>query len=77
LVAEEEKLSRFELFCLTWFCENVTQFTREAGLVAEMFKELELKGLTKRLFVMGLTKIHRQFEDIAGSEAKSAGASNG
>jgi len=44
-------MSEFEQFASSWYFENVSAFTLETGLLSEFFKELNLKGITKRLFL--------------------------
>lgn len=52
------KLTDFEAFCLIWHYENVNYFTFQTGILGESVKELELKGLRRRLFLKAQNMIY-------------------
>ena len=64
-----DELTEFEIFCFSWFRSNVTQFTFDAHLIGGLVGELELKDLTKRLFLIALNMIY--LNDIKISQAKA------
>lgn len=63
-----EGLTEFELFCFYWFRSNVSQFTFDAHLIGELINELELKDMTKKLFLKASSMIYENDSKI--SQAK-------
>jgi hypothetical protein len=57
-------MSAFETAAWNWYCEIVSPFTMEAGIVVEAFRELRLKGKVKALFLQAASAIHQTFELI-------------
>jgi len=52
-----------------WFRANVSQFTFDAHLISGLLKELELKGIAKKLFLKASSMIYDN--DLRISEAKA------
>ena len=44
-------MNEFEQFVSNWYFENVNQFSLETGLFADFFRELNLKSITKKMFL--------------------------
>ena len=64
------ELTGFEIFCFSWFRTNVSQFNFDAHLIGELIGELELKELTKRLFLKGLNMIYMNDTKISQDKAR-------
>lgn len=58
LVEKARRLTEFEAFCLIWHYENVSYFTIQTNILGEMVKELELKGIRRKLFLKAQNMIH-------------------
>jgi hypothetical protein len=69
LAEREAAMSPFEAGCLRWYLETVTPFALEAGIVAESFRALRLRGATLRIFTVAVNKIHSKMEAIRGTGA--------
>jgi hypothetical protein len=63
----EAAMSPFEAGCLRWYLETVTEFSMEAGIVAESFRALRLRGNVLRIFTIAVNKIHSMMEAIRGT----------
>jgi len=63
------ELTEFELFCFSWFRQNISQFTFEAHLIGELLGELKLKDLNKKLFLKASSMIY--LNDMKISQARS------
>lgn len=44
-------MSEFEQFVHNWYFDNVNTFTQETGLLTDLIRELNLKGITRKLFL--------------------------
>jgi len=44
-------MNEFEQFVSSWYFENVSNFALDTGLFPEFFKELNLKGIVKKMFL--------------------------
>lgn len=56
LASAMDAFSSWELAVWRWYNETVTDFAMEAGIVAELFKDLQL-GKLRGLFLRGLSTI--------------------
>lgn len=65
-----EDLTEFEIFSLAWFRSNVSQFTFDAGLIGELVNELELKDITRRLFLREMAMIYANDMNISQAKAR-------
>jgi len=52
-------MSEFEQFTSNWYFENVSTFALDTGLFADFFRELNLKGITKKLFLKACNILYR------------------
>jgi len=52
-------MSEFEQFVHNWYFENVNLFTLETGMLSELIRELDLQGITKRLFLRACNLIYQ------------------
>jgi hypothetical protein len=67
------EMGAFETYAWNWYCQNVTAFALRTGLVGEMFKDLDLGGVVKRLFLAAQNMIFLTFERVANEKgAKDA-----
>lgn len=55
-------MSPFEAGCLGWYVETVSPFALKAGIVAESFRQLRLRGVALRVFTVAVNKIQEAFE---------------
>ena len=51
-------MSEFEQFVSNWYFENVNPFTLDTGLLSEFMKEMDLKGMAKKLFFRACNLIY-------------------
>ncbi|HUV39027.1 MAG TPA: hypothetical protein VMY39_05405 [Planctomycetota bacterium] len=65
-------MSAFEATCWAWYVDNVTPFMLEAGLAAEEFRGLGLAGPARRIFIMGLNRIHSTFARVSAERARDS-----
>lgn len=70
LAGKARDMSRFEAQCFNWYCDNVTDFTREAGLVGDLVRDLELVGVVKRIFLQAMNRIKSAFSTIEADIAR-------
>lgn len=71
LAEHEKELTGFEVFCLNWFYENVSSFTFQTNLIGELMRELELKGMTKKIFLIAMNMIFNHQLSIEREKAKA------
>ena len=64
------EFTEFEIFCFSWFRSNVTQFTFDAHLIGKLLDELELKEITKRIFLKASSMIYQNDINISQAKAK-------
>jgi len=65
-------MSDFERSAWDWYCDTATDFALEAGIVAQEFKDLRLKGRLRAMFLRAASVIHRTFELIRADQARRA-----
>lgn len=66
-------MSPFEAGCMEWYFETVTEFALKAGIVAESFRALRLRGTALRIFTLAVNTINGMME---AARAKDAAESN-
>jgi hypothetical protein len=69
LLEIESRMTPWEAWAFFWYDENVSSFSRKMGIVADNFKDLRLKGLSRKLFLMAMNMIHDTIEKVE-EEAK-------
>lgn len=68
----ESRLTEWEGWAFSWYGENVSSFTREMGIIADCFKELELGGASRRLFLKAMNMVYDKVGKVAEAQAKKA-----
>jgi hypothetical protein len=76
LAGIESKLTLWEAWTFSWYGENVSAFAREMGIVADNFKELRIRGMSRRLFLKAMNMIRDAVEKVADEQAKKAAEEN-
>jgi len=73
-----DKMSKFELACWNWYCDNVSPFALEAGIVGEMFRGEGLVGGIKAMFLTAMNSIYQAMNFIqADMQRKAAEGAHG
>jgi hypothetical protein len=67
-----QRMSRFESGCWNWYAENVTPFSMGAGIVADMFRSLDLQGAIKAMFLAAVSSVHQCLEYVQAERLHKA-----
>lgn len=51
-------MNDFEQLVCNWYFENVNTFTLETGILADFIKDLNLEGVSKKLFLKACNILH-------------------
>ena len=70
LERELKRLSKFEAAAVNWYYGNVSQFTLDCGLMANLFQDLKLEGVDKELFLRAMAMIHRTEQKIQNEKMR-------
>ena len=71
LAEYERRLTEFERFCLNWYQDNVTSFTVQVNILGEIVKELNLKGIERKLFFKALNMIYEISNKVSMEKQKT------
>ncbi len=65
-------MDAFEVAAWNWYCDTVSTFALEAGIVAEAFRELRLRGKVREMFMKALGMIHDSEARIMAEKLRKA-----
>jgi len=51
-------MSEFEQFVSNWYFENVNPFTQETGMLSDFIRDLDLKGVAKKMFLKACNMLY-------------------
>ena len=63
-------MSAFEIAAWNWYQGTVSTFSMQAGIVAEAFRDLKLKGKVRQMFMKALDMIHLSESAIMAERLK-------
>ncbi len=72
LASEFVKMSAFEISAWNWYQDTVSDFALAAGLVADAFRDLRLRGKVRQMFMRCLEMIHVSETKIYAEKLKKA-----
>jgi hypothetical protein len=67
-----QKLSAFEQALWNWYCNNVSRFTIESGLLPAVIVGYKFSERKREMFTYGLNMINRTQEKIAQDQSRPA-----
>ncbi len=72
LAKDAMNMSAFEVAAWIWYQDTVSTFSLTAGIVAEAFRELQLRGELRKIFMKALDMIHLSESTILAEKIKKA-----